>query len=74
MERKLCYHLPMSTTTNENSAPPERAAAERPTPERKEPTYLFTEKYVADKSETARRFPTRVNASTPTWTKPTICS
>src|SRR3979490_715278 len=27
-----------------------------PTAERKEPTYLFTEKYVADKSETARRF------------------
>ncbi len=46
----------MATTTNENSAPPERAAAERPTPERREPTYLFTEKYVADKSETARRF------------------
>lgn len=30
---------------------------ERPaTSERKEPTYLFTEKYVADKSELARRF------------------
>jgi len=29
---------------------------ERPAPERKEPTYLFTEKYVADKSEIARRF------------------
>jgi ribonuclease HI len=41
----------MSTTTSENTAP---AVAERP--ERKEPTYLFTEKYVADKSETARRF------------------
>ena len=30
--------------------------AERSTPERKEPTFLFTEKYVADKSELARRF------------------
>jgi hypothetical protein len=40
----------MSTTTEQT------ATAERPTPERKEPTYLFTEKYVADKSETARRF------------------
>ncbi len=29
---------------------------ERPAAERKEPTYLFTEKYVADKSELARRF------------------
>ena len=32
------------------------ANAERPTPERKEPAYLFTEKSVADKSEIARRF------------------
>jgi len=32
------------------------ATVERPAPERKEPTYLFTEKYVADKSEIARRF------------------
>ena len=39
----------MSTTSSEHSAPSER-------PERKEPTYLFTEKYVADKSEIARRF------------------
>jgi ribonuclease HI len=39
----------MSTTTSEHAAPSER-------PERKEPTYLFTEKYVADKSEIARRF------------------
>ena len=30
--------------------------AERPSHERKEPTYLFTEKYVADKSATARKF------------------
>src|SRR3981081_2483603 len=36
----------MTPTTNGNS----------PTVERKEPTYLFTEKYVADKSEIARRF------------------
>src|SRR3984893_14516445 len=40
----------MSTTTEHT------ATAERPTPERKEPIYLFTEKYVADKSEIARRF------------------
>jgi AhpD family alkylhydroperoxidase len=51
----LCYYLPMNTTT-EHSAPPEHSAPERPTPERKEPTYLFTEKYVSEKSETARRF------------------
>jgi ribonuclease HI len=44
----------MSTTTSDNTATAERPAPERP--ERKEPTYLFTEKYVADKSETARRF------------------
>jgi ribonuclease HI len=44
----------MSTTTSQPTAPAERPAPERP--ERKEPTYLFTEKYVADKSETARRF------------------
>jgi ribonuclease HI len=42
----------MATTTEQT----ERSAAERPVPERKEPTYLFTEKYVADKSELARRF------------------
>jgi hypothetical protein len=41
----------MSNTTSETTA-----AAERPAQERKEPTYLFTEKYVADKSEIARRF------------------
>jgi ribonuclease HI len=40
----------MSTTTEH------AATAERPTSERKEPIYLFTEKYVADKSEIARRF------------------
>jgi AhpD family alkylhydroperoxidase len=39
----------MSTTASEHPASSER-------PERKEPTYLFAEKYVADKSETARRF------------------
>jgi AhpD family alkylhydroperoxidase len=47
---RFCYHFFMSQTTSETPTP----AAERP--ERKEPTYLFTEKYVADKSETARRF------------------
>lgn len=41
----------MSATTNEHPA-----TAEHPTHERKEPVYLFTEKYVADKSEIARRF------------------
>jgi ribonuclease HI len=41
----------MTTTTNGQAAPSERAAQER-----KEPTYLFTEKYVAEKSEIARRF------------------
>ena len=40
----------MTTTTNGQAAPAERAQ------ERKEPTYLFTEKYVAEKSEIARRF------------------
>ena len=44
----------MSPTSTENAATPERAA-ERPA-ERKEPTYLFTEKHVAEKSEIARRF------------------
>jgi AhpD family alkylhydroperoxidase len=43
-------------TPNEHLATEERSAPERPTQERKEPTYLFTEKYVADKSEIARRF------------------
>jgi AhpD family alkylhydroperoxidase len=44
----------MSTT--EQSAQVERPSAERPAQERKEPTYLFTEKYVSEKSEIARRF------------------
>jgi len=42
------------------------AATERQAPERKEPTYLFTEKYVSEKSEIARRFletRTRLNAN-----------
>lgn len=43
----------MSTTT-EQPASVERS--ERTTPERKEPTYLFTEKYVSEKSELARKF------------------
>jgi hypothetical protein len=43
----------MSTTT-EQPAQVEKTVAERP--ERREPTYLFTEKYVADKSELARKF------------------
>jgi len=55
----------MNTTTSEHPAPTERAT-ERPAQERKEPTYLFTEKYVAEKSEIARRFletRTRLNAN-----------
>jgi ribonuclease HI len=44
----------MSTTTDRAGV--ENHNSERTTPERKEPTYLFTEKYVADKSELARRF------------------
>jgi ribonuclease HI len=56
----------MHTTAAENSAPSERAAYERPTQERKEPTYQFSEKSVAEKSEIARRFletRTRLNAN-----------
>jgi ribonuclease HI len=44
----------MSPTTEHTAA--ERSATERPAQERKEPTYSFTEKYVAEKSEIARRF------------------
>ncbi len=42
----------MSTPTTSHPAP----VAERAGPERKEPTFLFTEKSVAEKSEIARRF------------------
>ncbi len=52
----LCYYLPMNTTTSQNSALAERTPPERPAQERKEPAYLFTEKYVSEKSEIARRF------------------
>jgi len=45
----------MSTTTSPQTAA-ERSSSERQGPERKEPTYLFTEKYVSEKSEIARRF------------------
>ena len=45
----------MSPTSSEHPAPAEHPP-ERPTQERKEPVYLFTEKQVADKSEIARRF------------------
>ena len=48
----VCYCLRMASTTEQ----PERTTAECPAPERKEPTYLFSEKHVADKSELARRF------------------
>jgi AhpD family alkylhydroperoxidase len=43
-------------TTTENPITEERPVVERTTPERKEPTYLFTEKSVSEKSEIARRF------------------
>jgi len=42
--------------TTESPALAERAAPERPAQERKEPTYVFSEKLVAEKSEIARRF------------------
>jgi ribonuclease HI len=44
----------MPTTSEHTQA--EHPSAERQTHERKEPLYLLTEKYVADKSELARRF------------------
>ena len=44
----------MSSTTEH--AGTENHTSERSSPERKEPTFLFTEKYVAEKSEIARRF------------------
>jgi hypothetical protein len=40
--------------TVEHSAPADHSAPERPLLERKEPTYVFTEKQVAEKSEIAR--------------------
>lgn len=52
----FCYYLRMPTTSNGQSSIAEHPAQERPTPERKEPTYLFTEKYVSEKSELARKF------------------
>jgi AhpD family alkylhydroperoxidase len=45
----------MPTSTSEQSGA-EDSVQEKQTPERKEPTYLFTEKYVSEKSELARRF------------------
>jgi len=45
----------MSTTTTEHSALVEHPV-ERPSQDRKEPTYLFSEKQVMEKSEIARRF------------------
>lgn len=44
----------MSPTTEHTGT--DSHVSERPAAERKEPTYLFTEKYVAEKSEIARRF------------------
>jgi AhpD family alkylhydroperoxidase len=54
----LCYYLPMSTPTTEH--------LQEKVQERKDPTYLITEKSVAEKSELARRFldtRTRLNAN-----------
>jgi len=45
----------MPTGTSEQSGT-EHPVQEKQSPERKEPTYLFTEKYVSEKSELARRF------------------
>jgi ribonuclease HI len=42
--------------TSEHSGNAEHPVQERPSAERKEPTFLFTEKQVAEKSELARRF------------------
>jgi ribonuclease HI len=58
----ICLMSPMT----EQNAAAERPSNERPTAERKEPTYLFTEKHVSEKSEIARRFletRTRLNAN-----------
>jgi AhpD family alkylhydroperoxidase len=52
--RILSVTICLMGTTTEQAAPAERP--ERATPERKEPTYLFTEKYVSEKSELARKF------------------
>jgi len=47
----------MPTTTNGQKENTDHATSqERPAPERKEPTFLFTEKYVSEKSEVARKF------------------
>jgi len=46
----------MNTTTPNQPASAEGPATDRAGQERKEPTYLFTEKHVAEKSEIARRF------------------
>jgi len=48
--------LPMPTSTTEQNGNAEYPVPEKQVPERKEPTYLFTEKYVSEKSELARRF------------------
>jgi len=46
----------MNTTTPTQPAAGERPAGDRSSQERKEPSYAFTEKQVAEKSEIARRF------------------
>ena len=52
----FCYYLRMPTTSNGQSTNTDHSTQERPAQERKEPTYLFTEKYVSEKSELARKF------------------
>lgn len=50
--RFLCCYLPMSLITDHVGT--ENHGNERSAPERKEPTHLFTEKYVVEKSQIAR--------------------
>jgi ribonuclease HI len=46
----------MPTSTSDQSGNAEHTVQDKQAPERKEPMYLFTEKYVSEKSELARRF------------------
>jgi len=50
---RLCYYRRMSTSTTEPAGSAQHADRSQ---ERKEPTYVFSEKSVAEKSEGARRF------------------
>ena len=62
--QRLCYYLRMDAQTTSPSTT-ESAGSIQERQERKEPTYLYSEKSVAEKSELARRFldtRTRLNA------------